>query len=195
MNAESGKPKAKRRWPREAALRVARELCAALGPATVRLCVAGSLRRGKAEVGDVEVLFIPRFEERQIDLFNVEPVNLAEVVIAGLMLCGTLQARVSASGMRVWGLKNKLAVHVPSGIPVDLFAATEENWWNYLVCRTGPKESNIQISNAARRSGWLWHPYGPGFSRAGSREYVAMTSEREVFEFVRLPYREPPERG
>ncbi len=84
----------------------------------------------------------------------------------------------------MWGEKNKLAVHVASGVPVDLFAATEANWFNYLVCRTGPGESNIAIASAAKAMGWQWHPYGTGFSRPVGlgTEGRAVASEREVFE-------------
>jgi DNA polymerase/3'-5' exonuclease PolX len=88
--------------------------------------------------------------------------------------------------------------HVASGIPVDLFATTEACWHNYLVCRTGPAESNIRIAAAAKARGWKWNPYGEGFSRggplAGPEEARALRSEREVFEFVGLPYTEPEER-
>jgi hypothetical protein len=59
-------------------------------------------------------------------------------------------------------------------------------WWNYLVCRTGPKESNIAISSAAKKRGWDWNPYGSGFSRNG--RIVEMKSERDVFKFVGLPW-------
>jgi hypothetical protein len=38
--------------------------------------------------------------------------------------------------------KASLRIANRTGIPVDLFAATEDNWWNYLVCRTGPADSN-----------------------------------------------------
>jgi DNA polymerase/3'-5' exonuclease PolX len=76
---------------------------------------------------------------------------------------------------------------------VDLFTATRENFFNYLVCRTGGEESNIRVASAAIARGWKWNPYGNGFSRVvglGS-EHHDVTSEREVFEFVGLPYLEP----
>lgn len=50
-----------------------------------------------------------------------------------------------------WGDKNKLAIHIPSGIHVDFFATTERAWHNYLVCRTGGAENNIAISTAAQK--------------------------------------------
>jgi len=78
-------------------------------------------------------------------------------------LIGTVDAgagRRSDSGVADWlgeqaskyqrlvhlGPLNKLAVYVGSGIPVDLFATTEECWFNALVCRTGSAETNVKIA-------------------------------------------------
>lgn len=189
----------KHRYPREAALPVARELCDLQKPVTSQLIVAGSLRRRKPTVGDIEILFVPRSEDRPFDLLSSRPVNLAEELLDDLLTRGILAKRLNVQGRCAWGAQNKLAVHVANGIPVDLFTATEENWWNYLVCRTGPGESNVRIAEAAQRMGWKWHPYGSGFDRGGDMtgrpyEERIMHSEREVFEFVGLPYHEPHER-
>lgn len=188
----------KTRFPRAAALAVAKELCEALKPVTVRLIVAGSLRRRKAEVGDVEILFVPIVASYKTGLFleDRQAVSLADECLAGMVRAGILARRKNVNGSEMWGAQNKLALHVASGIPVDLFAATEENWFNYLVCRTGPGESNIRLASAAQAMGWKWNPYGVGFSRASGLgcDTRAMGSEREVFEFVGLPCREPWER-
>lgn len=184
----------KPRYNRSVALLAARKICAALKPVTERLIVAGSLRRRKPTVGDVEVLFVPKFEERQVDLLHRAPFDLAAEVIERMIEAGVLEQRLSVTGAPSWGGKNKLATHVSTGIPVDLFTATEANWWNYLVCRTGPKESNMAIAAAAQAKGWKWNPYGAGFSGPMGAKHV-VGSEAEVFEFVGLPYREPWERG
>jgi DNA polymerase/3'-5' exonuclease PolX len=55
----------KRKFPRTVAGDVAIELLALLSAFTERIEVAGSLRRGKSVVGDVEILFIPRYEEEK----------------------------------------------------------------------------------------------------------------------------------
>lgn len=188
----------KAKFPRAAALAVAKELCDALRPLPARLIVAGSLRRRKDEVGDVEILFVPLFvNTHPHDLFA--PPRLASRVDHRLLLMldvGTLKKRPNKAGGFAWGEKNKLAVHAATGIPVDLFTATEENWFNYLVCRTGPAESNVRIASAALAKGWEWNPYDSGFSRAGGLgvETHTVASEREVFEFVGLPFKEPWER-
>jgi hypothetical protein len=43
---------------------------------------------------------------------------------------GILERRLNALGHETYGPKYKLMRHA-SGIPVDLFAATEESWFNY----------------------------------------------------------------
>lgn len=185
---------AKPRFAAHEALAVARELCAALKPVCERLIVAGSMRRRRLTVGDVEILFVPKMVEVPGDLFTRAHASLADDAIERLIAAGVIEKRRNVNGGETWGAKNKLARHVASGLPVDLFAATEANWWNYLVCRTGPAESNVAIASAARRMGWQWHPYGRGFSNLKTGEHAAACSERDVFEFVGLPYREPWER-
>jgi DNA polymerase/3'-5' exonuclease PolX len=184
---------AKVRWPRAAALDVARELCVRLKPFCERMIVAGSLRRRKHEVGDVEILYVPKREERAEDLFRTHRVSLADEEIGRMLREGVLSKRPSVNGATAWGEKNKLALH-RTGMPVDLFAVKDECWWNYLVCRTGPKESNIKIANAAQELGYKWNPYGEGFSRLSDGVMAQMGSEAEVFRFVGLPYAEPWER-
>jgi DNA polymerase/3'-5' exonuclease PolX len=190
------------KYPRAAAIAVARELCTLLEPCCARIMVAGSLRRRKAEVGDVEILYLPNMLPGKDpgDLFGREVLqNAAEVAIEMLVAHGVLEKRLNVIGRPTWGPQNKLARHVKSGIPVDLFAANHENWWNMAVCRTGPPASNVAICEAAIEKGWKWNPYAEGFSRPNPERVgwllVAPTlSEEGVFAFVGLPFLPPEER-
>ncbi len=184
---------AKVKWPRSAALDVAKELCDRLKPHCKKLIVAGSLRRRKAEVGDVEILYVSRMEERPLDMFSTQSVSLADEEISRMLADGTLTKRPSKTGGTAWGDKNKLAVH-RSGMPVDLFRTVEESWCNYLVCRTGPADSNTRIATEAQRRGYRWNPYGIGYTKLADGTVTAMDSEAAVFAFVGLPCAEPWER-
>jgi DNA polymerase/3'-5' exonuclease PolX len=139
----------KQRFPRADALKVARFLCITLADHCEKLICAGSLRRRKAEVGDIELLFIPDTVMEPVDFFHTR-------------------------------LVSKVDIRTGPG----------------QCARTGPGESNIRIAAAAQARGWKWNPYGEGFSRVAGlgQEVHAVTSEREVFEFVGLEYREPWER-
>jgi DNA polymerase/3'-5' exonuclease PolX len=186
-----------RKFSRALANSVADEMTGRLMAACTRLEAAGSLRRLKPQVGDIELVYISR--QRQVPeagaLFGTVEEAEAEVAIQRMLAAGVLAKRPNVAGLPTWGPQNKLALHVATGIPVDLFATTEECWWNYLVCRTGPADLNTKIAQAARKRGLLWHPYEKGFTRNdGSGEWLVMRSEREVFEAVGLPYREPRER-
>lgn len=141
-------------------------------------------------MGDVEILYISRMGERQADMFSTEWVSLADEEIERMLAEGVLVKRLSKIGGPAWGKKNKLAVH-RSGVPVDLFQTTAESWWNYLVCRTGPADSNTRIASEAQRQGHKWNPYGAGFTRLGDGGMIAMDSEEAVFSFVGLPYHPP----
>ncbi|NQU75724.1 MAG: hypothetical protein HQ546_05360 [Planctomycetes bacterium] len=184
----------KPRFPRADACAVAAELVKALRPDTARIIIAGSLRRRKDEVGDVEILYISRIATRTVpgELFAKERGPAADQVIEQLERAGILARRLNGKGTQTYGPKNKLMVHCASGIPVDLFAATQGNWWNYLVCRTGGKQNNIAICQAARGRRLTWNPYGPGFSNGSL--VIPASCEREVYDIAGLPYREPWER-
>jgi len=195
----------KTKYPRRMALDVAREMIAAIKPACHELVIAGSLRRRNAEVGDVEVLYIPKVVEiaDPEDFFGRKiKANAVDLELDKLLAADSICRRPKSNGQTTWGDANKLSVHLASGVPVDFFAASHENWWNLLVCRTGGMESNISIATAAKERGWQWCPYGPGFrSEAPSGKgpewstWKVVKSEREVFEFVDLKYKEPWERS
>ena len=185
----------KTRYPRLLALSVAEEIMNYLEPACVRILPAGSFRRERQFVGDLEILYIPRTETRPdpSDFFSTLAVSLADEAISIMESGGILARRHNSKGSEMFGALNKLMLHVQTGIPVDLFATTEESWFNYLVCRTGPADLNQRIATAAMRKNWRWNPYGRGFSRGALVE--RMDSEEDVFRFVGLTWKEPRDRA
>lgn len=189
----------KHKFPRADAVAVAERLLEHLRPHCERIEVWGSILRGRAEVGDIEIGYIPRFVPAQVDLFAMGEANAADAALDQLLEAGVIRKRLNVKGQVMWGEKNKLALHLASGIPVDFFATSAECWVNYRVCRTGPAASNARIAMAAQERGWKWNPYGFGFSRAGEQTgqqiTYHVTSERDVFEFVGLPYLPPEARA
>ncbi len=190
------------KYPRYKALAVAEELVEALRPCCTRVEIAGSIRRGRPQVGDVEIVYVPSFAPgERVDMFAPpEPVNMAEAMIQGWVSSHVIRQRLNVEEHPTWGLKNKLAVHESSGIPVDLFSTTEDAWFNYLVCRTGGAENNTVIAAMAKSKGWKWNPYAEGFSRVDwdgketGEKSPRMDSEEAVFAFVSLRYLTPSER-
>lgn len=161
-----------------------------------RITIAGSLRRGRPQVGDIEILYIPRRQELATpgDMFARTMVNLADDLIRVMLQDGTLAKRTNVNGSTMWGARNKMAVHVPTGIPVDLFATEPDCWENYLVCRTGPAALNTLIATIAKSRGYRWNPYGRGFSAVTAPKDFPVILERDVFDLAQLPYVAPDQR-
>ena len=161
-----------------------------------RIEVVGSVRRGKREVGDVELLFIPKFDNRQIDMFVTRPIDTAHERIIALANTGFLAKRLNKEGhIAGWGTKNKLAVFVENGMPVDLFSTTADDWWVSLVIRTGGKYSNLRLTTGANILNRTLNAYGCGVTDRKTGIVTAATSERHVFELCGVPYQEPEDRG
>jgi len=167
----------------EKAKAIAERLKAVLESSCERVTIAGSIRRQKPEVSDIELLAIPKYFGG-VDFLNAK--------IQTLIQLGVLDYRLNKRGSRVYGPKNKLLVHLPSGMGVDVFSTTDECWTVALVVRTGGKTTNQRIAMAAIRKGWHLRAYGSGFSTPDGD--IVCSSEREVFAAVNLRYLEPWER-
>lgn len=167
----------------ERAKAIAEELKRLLYPTCARIEIAGSIRRQKPEVGDIELLCIPKY---------VAVVDQLDRELGALFIQQILGFRRNKRGSIVYGPKNKLLRHLGSGIGVDIFSTDAKCWPVALVVRTGGKETNKRIATAALRKGYRFHAYGSGFSTPDGA--IVCHSEREVFEAVGLPYLEVWER-
>lgn len=186
---QSDRPSYDARLAQEAALVLKRYLESACS----RIEIAGSLRRRKRLVHDIELLYVPIFEDQKnpSDMFGSIRANLVDQKLAELLVMGTITRRKTKLGSHVWGEKIKLAVHRPTGIPVDFFSINESGWFSYLVCRTGPAQHNIRLAMAAKARGMKWEPY-EGLRTNGTTQ--SCTSEEDLFERVGWKYCEPWDR-
>ena len=184
----------KQRYPASIARKVADKLAAELTSRCERIEVAGSLRRGKADVGDIEILYVPRLGQVRVpgELFPRQG-SLTDELLEQWLAKHMLTKRPNVNGTTAWGTLNKLAIHTASGIPIDLFATTAVRWFVSLVVRTGSKEMNTTLANSALRRGMQLHAYGV-LENTKTGEQIIPQSEREVFERLGVPYREPAER-
>ncbi len=183
----------KQKFPLVDAMKVACEIVDRLKPACERICIAGSIRRQKPEVSDIEILFIPKLDTRPDGLFDSVAVNLAAEAINKDVESGYFAKRPSVTGSFSWGESNKLAIHTASGIPVDLFATDVARWFVALTIRTGSKDTNLALTMGANKKNASLMAYGAGVKwRDGTVTQAA--SERHVFEMCGVPYREPKDR-
>jgi len=150
-----------------------------------RIEVAGSVRRKKAEPHDLELVVIPRFEERQVSLIEMAQVSMLEVNLYALCISGVM---AFDSSVKRNGPKHKRLLHLGSGAVVEIYSAEVGNWGLILALRTGPADFNkLLVTNVAyggampltmrMQDGWLW--------RRGER--VETRTEDEFFGALGLP--------
>lgn len=176
-----------------------------LEPACEKIQVAGSVRRQKQGVSDIEIVYIPKFRQAPDpdDLFGESRLitaNCVDAVLQKMIDDGQLEKRLNQNGAATWGPANKYGILTRTGFPIDLFSTTKDCWWSNLVCRTGGAESNKAVAVAAKNMGWRWKSTGNGFVKLDnlgeedeSLGFEKVRCEKDVFDFVGMPCL-PPER-
>ena len=153
-----------------------------------RIEIAGSVRRQVFEVGDIELLCIPK--AGAVDLFG-EPVaseSLLDQRCRELIDQGLLTPRPNKLGATTIGPLNKLLLHPATGIGVDVFATSAENWGMAMMVRTGPVGFNVRMMVRFQELGMVGHAYG-GVTRGG--EELQCPTEESVFELLEWEYLAP----
>ena len=169
--------------------RIAGRIVGALREWCDRIEIAGSIRRRRPHVGDIDLVVLARDGQEQ---------RIRDRMLQSCrrVVCGD-QAMV-------------VAMPVPAGCPHpanelqidvwfakrstgDLFevAASAHNFGTLLLCRTGSKEHNIRLCTRARDMGIKWDPHH-GVMR-GNR-VVASEEEADVFRALDLPFIAPESR-
>jgi len=134
---------------------LAEELRTLLGPVCLQIEVAGSVRRQRPDIGDIELLAIPLWQTR-LDLFgesNQPPISQLETLCAELIRDGTFELRLDVNGRHAVGPKYKRLRFRGTG--VDLFTAHPDNWGLLMVIRTGPAGYSKRLVTPQRHGGWL----------------------------------------
>jgi len=154
----------------ENAKKIADVVIKRLSPYCQKIEVAGSIRRRKAIVHDIDIVLIPS------DPWNLEGEMLA--------LARPFQPKMSGEKLKRFDY---------NGAQVDLYYATAETWATLLLIRTGSKENNIRLCSRAKELGWHLAASGDGlFNEKGER--IAGDSEESIYGALGLPYQRPEER-
>mgnify|MGYP001618258905 CR=1 FL=1 len=171
---------------------VAVELIGKLTGTCERIEMAGSLRRLCPEVGDIELVAIPRIgvlsTERECDIFGQETVN----EIRGSLLWRQLGLLLPAGAYTKCGEKYRQFVY--EDIQVDLFTSEIGNWgWSYLI-RTGSAEYSHHMAGALNKKGYTSQL---GYIRKRSQsmgERIETPEEEDVFRLAGVNYVDPVKR-
>ncbi|MDT0319447.1 DNA polymerase/3'-5' exonuclease PolX [Streptomyces millisiae] len=153
------------------ALRIAEETVAGLVAATgcERCAYAGSVRRMKETIGDVDVLVAAPDEDAEavMTAFTELP-TAAEVVVHGL---------------------KKTSVRTAKGLQIDLRVLPPDSWGAGLQYFTGAQQHNIRTREIAQRKGLKLSEYGV-FDAERDKPLPARTEE-EVYAHLDLPWIPP----
>ena len=172
---------------------IAEAIVKILKPYCHRIEIAGSIRRERPFVKDIEVVVIPKIvpTTNTEGLFPEEgdEVNLLDQFI---LSNDDFALRVNIAGHTAYGEKNKLVAF--KGIPLDIFVATEENWPMIFFVRTGGKDNNRACATRAIEMGYELKMYECGFRHKATGQLVTMRDDRDIYDFLGVPYLAPNQR-
>lgn len=143
-----------------------------------RMEIAGSLRRQRPLIGDIEIVAIPRYQK---DLFGQPKTDI------DTELDSFLQSKLKPKQLTKNGRKYKQFQY--GRYQVDLFLATPENWGNILAIRTGSSDFSKWLVTSQAGGGAM--PLGirqqDGFLWRGN-ERIACYEELDFFNALGLPF-------
>ena len=178
-----------------------------LQPYCSKINVAGSIRRGKPEVKDIEIVALPNKMPIKglfgnTGEFEVCPDFCKAATALGRVVAGSPQGRY-------------MKIDLPEGIRMDLFMPEDYDWARQFAIRTGSSDYSFRIlAKAWVKLGWVgtkfglrlldecyksgeeWHikPEIKALGPAFPTKPPVWKTEEEFFEWLQLEWKEPSQR-
>ena len=130
-----------------------------------KISLAGSVRRRKETIGDVDILVVSDKPSKIMDFF---------VKLEGV-------EKVWARG------PTKSSVRMKDGFDIDIRIVPQKSYGSALQYFTGNKDHNVATRRIAMSKGLKLSEYGVFFGK----KQIAGRTEKEVYEAIGLPYIEP----
>lgn len=180
-------------------LPIAEQLVDAMRPYAEQIQIAGSIRRQKAEVKDIEIVVVPRWDKE----IQADGMFEHEVSVNRLHTWGELSAsdmglqwiKPGTPNVEPWPIKESgkywrgyMAEH---DIKVDVFLAHPGNWGTILLIRTGSAEFSQAVMSHTLRKGMR---FTEGHLENENGRPVPTRTEESVFEALGLKWVEPQDR-
>lgn len=160
---------------------IAQSLMIDLTPYCERLEIAGSIRRAKSEIGDIDLVAVPRYAEP--DMFGALSENHTLDLVDW-----------SKFGKLIKGGHKYKQIALPEGMNLELWIVTPPAQWGviYLI-RTGPEEYGHKMvtvranygympSNYKFKDGAIWNQHN---------HIIPTPEEKDVFDLFGMKYTEP----
>lgn len=161
------------KYPLAIAQAIAADLVAQLAPHCHRCEIAGSVRRQKEMVKDVEIVCIPKPYETGLFASGIALVASQWTKVKGDFPCLYTQR------------------FLPNGMKLDLFIATHDNWGYIYALRTGSREFNFRWLMVLKSKGYKMHDGGI----YANGHFVATPDEAKVFSLAGIDFVEPEKRS
>lgn len=169
--------------------------------------IAGSLRRKKPDVKDIEIVALPKTIEQQYGLFDTILVRHPDFI-----------TKVNGLGKIIKGSPEEgryVQIELSDGLKLDLFIPQEYDYWRQFVIRTGSADYvKSHIAAAWSKLGWCGtedglreiHSCEAKYDKQGKLTKWVYTakfypirppvwkSEKDFFEWLSVPYVEPENR-
>jgi len=157
----------KEHMPLALAMQIADDFVSALKkiPGIGNVCVAGSLRRRKETVRDIDILAVSDSPKKVMDTFSTLPA-VKDILAHG---------------------QTKSSIRTQDGVQVDCRAVDVNSFGAAMVYFTGSKNFNIKLRQIAIKKGLKLNEYG----LFRKNKFVAGKTEAEMFKHLGLPYVEP----
>ncbi len=136
-------------------------------PAVIDASLAGSLRRMKDTIGDIDLLVSSKHPEEVMNYFTGYP--LVDTVLA--------------KG------ETKTSVVLKNQLQVDLRVVEEKSYGAALLYFTGSKDHNVALRSLAIKKGYKLNEYG--LFTKDTDKYLAGRSEAEVYKKIGCEYMDP----
>jgi len=129
-----------------------------------RISTAGSLRRGKETIGDIDILTTSSNSKKVMDTFISLP------LVERVLVCGD----------------TKSSIITYDGIHVDLRVVEPESYGSALAYFTGSKAHNIRIREIAMKNSLKINEYGVFDEKNGMK--IACENEEEIYQILDMPF-------
>jgi len=133
----------------------------------IDVSIAGSLRRMKETIGDLDILASSDYPDEVMDYFVKYP-DVQRVLMKG---------------------STKTSVLLNDNLQVDLRAVKQKSYGAALQYFTGSKEHNVKMRSIAIKKGFKLNEYG--LFKKDTEKYIVGKSEKEVYKKLGLQYIEP----
>ncbi len=150
----------------EKVIALSKKLQKQLKPYSSKIQIAGSIRRGEKNPGDIDIVIIPKNKIK-------------------------LEEKMKKLGKFLQG-GEKESSWIVDGIRVELYYTSKEEFGATLLAYSGKTGSNIGLRIVAMKKGFKLTQRGL-FNRKTSKR-VAGKTEKEIYSALKRPYKEPWER-